>query len=135
MRSKKREQVLIQLITLLDNARLGERKETILNLLHSARRAIREREVFNAQQHTTEALGQLRKARHSLRVSGANEQEITVLENAVVMLLPVQDEADADSYAYFIVCSLEFRYLLLFLIFAAGLAVAFVRSTGQLPGF
>ncbi|MGV6482002.1 hypothetical protein ACT2VT_001923 [Pantoea agglomerans] len=130
MRSKKREQVLIQLITLLDNARLGERKKTILNLLHSARRANREREVFTAQQHATEALGQLRKVRNSLRVSGANEQDIGVLENAVSMLLPIQNEVDADGYIYFIACSLEFRYLLLFLIFAAVLAVAYVQFTG-----
>ena len=130
MRSKQREQVLIRLITLLDNARLGERKETILNLLHSARRANRKREVFTAQQYATEALGQLRKARNSLRVSAANEQDIGVLENAVSMLLPMQNEVDADGYVYFIACSLEFRYLLLFLLFAAGLAVAYGRFTG-----
>lgn len=129
MRSKKREEVLIRLITLLDNARLGERQETILHLLHSARRANREREIFVAQQYATKALGQLRKARNSLRVSAANEQDIIVLENAVSMLLRVQDEADADAYAYFIASSLEFQYLLLFMISAAGLAVAYLQFT------
>lgn len=128
MRNQTREQLLIRVITLLDNASLGDRKETISNLLHGARRASREQDDFTAQEHRTEALSQLRKARHSLRVSGAAEQEITPLEYAIELLLPVKEDAAAESL---------WRYLLLFLLLPAGVTLVLTPLlwlAGQLPG-
>ncbi|MHC3774520.1 hypothetical protein ACYDMD_20165 [Pantoea agglomerans] len=130
MRNEKREAGLNRVITSLDNARLGERQKTILNLLHSARFAIQEGDYFTAQQHITEALSQLRKVRHSLQVSGADKLEISVPDDAIAMLLAVQEEGGADWRAYFFVYSRECRYPLLFLFFVAILAIIFVRLTG-----
>lgn len=132
MRANTREQVLIRVITLLDSMCLRGRQETVSDLLHSARRASRERDFFAAQQHITEAIGQLRKARHSLRVAGANEHEVTPVGYAISLLLDVQMESGADWLAQLIafVCSWEFWYPLLFLIFAAVLVLAFFRFTG-----
>lgn len=113
MRNRKREQLLIQVITLLDGARLGERKEMVINLLHCARRASRECDAFSAEEQSVEALSQLRKARHSLRTQGAPEQDIVLLESAIELLLPVQIEARADFVAQLIVPPLKFHYLLL----------------------
>lgn len=122
MRNKKREQLLIQVITLLDGARLGERKETVMNLVHCARRASRERDAFSAELQSVEALSQLRKARHSLRIHGAPTQDIVLIESAIELLLPIQIEARADSFATLMVLSLEWR----FLISALGCTLALV---------
>ncbi|MBN1090603.1 hypothetical protein [Pantoea sp. 1B4] len=130
MRNKNREPGLIRVMTLLDNVGLGERQKTISDLLHSARFAIQEGDYFTAQQHITETLGQLRKARHSLQVSGADELEISLLNNAIARLLAVQKEGGADWRAYFFVYLRESRYPLLFLFFVAILAILFVRITG-----
>lgn len=120
MRNKKQEQLLIRVITLLDDARLGERQETVSHRLHSARRASREGDDVTARQHSTEALSELRKARHTLLICGAAEQEIIPLEYAIAMLLPVVDEDDAAPRAVFIARSIARRYLLL----PAGLILA-----------
>lgn len=120
MRNKMQEQLLIRVITLLDDARLGERRETVSHRLHSARRASREGDDVMARQHSIEALSELRKARHTLRICGAAEQDIIPLEYAIAMLLPVVDETDAAPRAVFIARSIARRYLLL----RAGLILA-----------
>lgn len=120
MRNKNREQLLVRVITLLDDSRLGERQETVSHLLHCARRASRDGDDVTARQHSIEALSELRNARHTLRISGAAEQEIIPLEYAIAMLLPVEEEADVEPRALFIVDSLAWWYLLL----PAGLILA-----------
>lgn len=123
MRNKQREEILIRLITLLDDAQLGERGETILHLLHSARQASRARD-FTAGQHCLDALSQLRKARHSLRVAGASEPVLTPLEYAVELLLPVCEDAQSDQRVLLMSESLVWRVLLLLVLLPAGLTLA-----------
>lgn len=125
MRNKKREQLLIQVITLLDGVRLGERQETVINLLHCARRASRECDAFSAEQQSVEALSQMRKARHSMRIQGAPKQDIVLLEFAIELLLPVQIEAREDFVAQLMVHSLEWQHLLLAVGFILVLVAAF----------
>lgn len=131
MRTDSREQVLIRVIMLLDSVRLRSRQETILSLLHSARRASREGDFFATQQHITQAIGQLRKTRHSLRVAGAHEHEVTPIGYAISLLLDVQMESGVDWLAQLIVfvCSRECWYPLLFLFSAAVLVHAIFRFT------
>ncbi|PIF06921.1 hypothetical protein [Candidatus Pantoea floridensis] len=134
MRNNKREEIMIRLITLLDDAELGERGDTILHLLHSARQASRARD-FMAGQHCLDALSQLRKARHSLRVAGASEQVLTPLEYAVELLLPVCEDALSDQRALTFAHSQVWRVLVLLFLLPAGLALtvtAVVWSTRQL---
>ncbi|WGK60028.1 hypothetical protein [Pantoea sp. SS70] len=50
MRNKTREQLLIRVINMLDDAELGERHETIMNLVHSARRACRAEQCSGTMQ-------------------------------------------------------------------------------------
>jgi hypothetical protein len=116
MRKKKHEQILIRVIKLLENAELGERRETILNLLHSAHRASRERNDFTAQEYSADALRELRKARHSLRVAGAAEGDIILTESATAMLLPVYEDARADMRAMLFTHSLVWRCIALLVI-------------------
>lgn len=132
MKADTREQVLIRVITLMDCVRLPGRQEIILNLLHSARRASREGDFFAAQQHITVAIGQLRKARHSLRVAGAYEHEVNPVGYAITLLLNVQMESGADWLAQLnaLVCSRECWYPLLILFIAIVLVIAFFRLTG-----
>ena len=120
MRNKEREAIIIRLITLLDDAELGERHETIINMLHSARQAYRARDL-TAGQHCLDALSQLRKARHSLRLIGASEQVITPLEYAVGLLRRVCDDAQADQPPPVTAHSLKWRALVLL---PAGLTLA-----------
>lgn len=100
MTNEKLKQLLIQVITLLDGARIGQRKETVLTLLQCACRASREHEVFTAQQQSVEALS------------------IVLLESAIELLLTVQKEAQSDAEAMLMLR----RYLLI--IVGAGLAVS-----------
>lgn len=122
MRNKKREEIMVRLITLLDDAELGERGEIILHLLHSARQACRARDL-KAGQHCLDALSQLRKARHSLRVAGASEQVLTPLEYAVELLLPVCEDAQSDQRVLFMSESLVWRVLVLLFLLPTGLAL------------
>lgn len=122
MRNKQREEIMIRLITLLDDAELGERGEIILHLLHRARQASRARDL-TAGQHCLDALSQLRKARHSLRTAGAPEQILTPLEYAVELLQPVCDEAQAQR-VLLMSESLVWRVLLLLGLLPAGLTLA-----------
>lgn len=125
MRNRKREQLLIQVITLLDGARLGEREDTVINLLHCARRASRECDAFSAEEQSVKALSQLRKARHSLRIQGAPEQDIALLESAIELLLPVHKEAREDFVAQLMIDSLEWKYLFLAVVGTLVLVAAF----------
>lgn len=123
MRNKTREQILIRLINLLDDAELGERRETILHLLHSARQTCRARDLRSGQ-HCLDAMSQLRKARHSMRVADASEQVLTPLEYAVELLRPLCEEAKGDQRALFMSESLIWRFLLLLVLLPSGLALA-----------
>lgn len=116
MRNKTREQLLIRVINLLDDAELGERQGTISDLLHSARRACRERNDFSSGQHALNALSQLRKARNSLRVAGASEHVLTPLEYALELLLPVCEDAQSDHRVLTLAYSPVWRVLLLLLL-------------------
>lgn len=112
MRNKTREQLLIRVINLLDDAELGERQGTISDLLHSARRACRERNDFSSGQHALNALSQLRKARNS----GASEHVLTPLEYALELLLPVCEDAQSDHRVLTLAYSPVWRVLLLLLL-------------------
>ncbi|NWC63949.1 hypothetical protein [Cedecea sp. P7760] len=125
MKINKQEQLFIRIISLLDNAEMGERRETILHLMHSARRASSDRDDFSAYKHSLNALSQLRKARHSMRLGGASEQNITLLESAIDMLLPVQKEAESYSYISTVVSSRGFLYLLFALLLLAICPIVF----------
>lgn len=125
MKINKEEQVFIRIIRLLDNAEMGERRETILHLMHSARRASSDRDDFTAHEHSLQALSQLRKTRHSMKLGDASEQNVTLLESAIEMLLPVQKEAHSYSFISTLVSSLEFRYLL----FALGISLLLATSS------
>jgi len=131
MRDKQREEIMIRLITLLDDAELGERRETILHLLHSARQASRARDL-TAGQHCLDALSQLRKVRLSLRTAGAAEQVLTPLEYAVELLQPVCEEAQVDRRALTLTQSLVWRVLLLLVVIAAAAVVWSTRHLLQL---
>lgn len=124
MRHKKREQLLIRLITLLDDAELGERRETILDLLHSARRACRAGSDIMAGQYVLDAHIQLRKARHSLQVTGVSERIITPLEYALDLLRPVCEDVQADQRPLLTSPSLTWRVLVLLVLLPAGMTLA-----------
>lgn len=124
MRNKQREQLLIRLITLLDDAELGERRETILDLLHSARRACRERSEIMAGQYVLDAHIQLRKARHSLQMTGASERVMTPLDYALDLLRPVCEDVQAGQFSPLTAPSLTWRVLLLRGLLPAGLILA-----------
>lgn len=123
MRNKQREEIMIRLITLLDDAELGERRETILHLLHSARQTSRARD-FRSGQHCLDALSQLRKARHSLRMAGASAHVLTPLEYAVDLLLPVCEDVQSERSVLLMSESLVWRVLLLLVLLPAGLTLA-----------
>lgn len=97
MREIRREQQLIGLCTLLDDTGLGERRETIMHLVHSARRASHAREAGEATGLCLSALKQLRRARHSLRVAGAGADALSPLDAAIAGLQSVCDEAMAQA--------------------------------------
>lgn len=80
------EQHFIRLCNLLDDAELGERRETIMNLMHSARRACREGQSNVAEQCRSEALRHLRSARQSLQGSGAAPAVAVVIDEAIIQL-------------------------------------------------
>lgn len=99
MREKKREQMLSRLCTLLADAELASRKETIMHLMHSARRASRNRKSYDATEHCVDALKQLRKARHTLRIAGVEADRLAPVEYAIAQLVPICDEAREEGFA------------------------------------
>lgn len=111
MKMNRQEQLFIRVIQLLDDTDMGERRETILHLMHSARRASHLRDDLTAYEYSLKALSQLRKARHSMTLDGASEQNITLLASAIEMLLPVQREAQSCSYITTVMSSPDFRFL------------------------
>ncbi|HEB4876173.1 TPA: hypothetical protein R0C45_004409 [Kluyvera ascorbata F0526] len=119
MKSNEQEQLFIRVIQLLDNTDMGERRETILHLMHSARRASSVRDDLSAYEYSLKALSQLRKARHSMKHGGASEQNITQLGSAIEMLLPVQRVAQSYSSIATVLPPPEF----LFLLFALGISL------------
>lgn len=99
MREKKREQMLDRLCTLLADAELASRQETIMHLMHSARRASRNRKSYDATEHCISALKQLRKVRHTLRIAGVEADKLAPVEYAIAQLVPIYDEAREDAFA------------------------------------
>lgn len=96
MKDKERELQLIRLCTLMDDAALGERRETIMDLLHSARRASRAGQRRTGAALCSDARHQLRKVRHSLRASGAGPDDTGPIESAIVTLTMVFDAPRTD---------------------------------------
>lgn len=86
MKDEECELQLIRLCTLMDAAALGERRETIMHLLHSARRASRAGQRRTAAALCSDARHQLRKVRHSLRAAGAGPDDTGPVESAIAML-------------------------------------------------
>lgn len=86
MRNKTREQLLIRVINLLDDAELGERHETIMNLVHSARRACREGQSSVAEQCRSEVLRHLHNARLSLQGTETEPAVTVVIDEAISQL-------------------------------------------------
>jgi len=88
MRENKREQMLNRLCTLLADAELADRQETIMHLMHSARRASRNRNSNDATEHCINALKHLRKARHTLHIAGFETDKLASVEYAIAQLVP-----------------------------------------------
>lgn len=86
MTDKNPEQRFIRLCNLLDDAPLGERHETIMNLVHSARRACREGRSNVAEQCRSEALRHLSNARQSLQETESDPAATVVIDEAINQL-------------------------------------------------
>lgn len=92
MRDTRRELHLSRLCFMMDDANLGDRREVIVNLLHCARRAYHEGQLYTAEQQSKDALKQLRKRRHSLRVAGADPENIALIDLAINVLITVLEK-------------------------------------------
>lgn len=114
MRNKTREQLLIRVINLLDDAELGERHETIMNLVHSARRACREGQSNVADQCSSEVLRHLHNARQSLQGTETDPAVTVVIDEAISQL----DSASENTLSFPFRLNPEFTeplcYLLIF---------------------
>lgn len=126
MCEKKREQMLSRLCTLLADAELANRQETIMHLMHNARRASRNRKSYDATEHCVDALKQLRKARHTLRIAGVEADRLAPVEYAIAQLEPIYDEAREDASAMLFAESFIWKFcLFLMLLLIVGLAVLY----------
>jgi len=76
----------------LNGIELGERKAVILEHLTHALSESSKHVSQNMYEHGIEALKQLRKARHSLRLDGAKQESLDRIECAVVYLCELQKE-------------------------------------------
>lgn len=131
MREKKREEILNRLCTLLADAELADRQETIMHLMHSARRASRNRESYTATELCLEALKQLRKARNSLRVAGVETAKLAPVEYAIAQLVPIYDEAREDASAMLFAESYVGRFFAMVALLAVGLIVLYAIGTAN----
>lgn len=125
MNEKKREQVLNRLCTLLADAELADRHETIMQLMHSARRASHNRESYITTELCIDALKQLRKARNSLRVAGVETDKLVPVEYAIAELVPIYDEARKDARILLIAESYECRFFVNVALLSVGFAVLY----------
>lgn len=134
MRLKKLEARLIRLCTLLDDVDLGERHDEIMRLVHNARRASHERQRYTALQYCIDALKQLRKARNTLLVAGTDAEYIASINSAISILVPVYDEARADTHAMLMAEYIEMRFLqaVFLIILALSVCGGFIWSVGWL---
>lgn len=135
MREKKREQMLIRLCTLLADAELADRRETIMHLMHSARRASRKRQSCDATDLCLDALKQLRKARNTLRVAGVGNNTLVPVEYAIAELMPVYDEARADANTKLFAESHVWLCLLILALLLVGLGAAVFLFYQAWPDF
>ncbi|MEN4664595.1 hypothetical protein [Pantoea agglomerans] len=131
MREKKREQMLIRLCTLLANAELADRQEAIMHLMHSARRASRNRKSNDATEHCIDALKQLRKARHTLHLAGFETDKLAPVEYAIAQLVPIYDKARKDASAMLFAESYAGRFFAMVALLAVGLAVLYAIGTAN----
>lgn len=131
MREEKREELLNRLCTLLADAELADRQETIMHLMHSARRASRNRESNNATEHCIDALKQLRKARHTLHIAGIETDKLTPVEYAIAQLVPIYDEAREDASAMLYAESYVGRFFAMLALLAIGLIVLYAIGTAN----
>jgi hypothetical protein len=134
MREKKREQMLNRLCTLLADAELADRQETIMHLMHSARRASRNRESNDATEYCIDALKQLRKARHTLHIAGVETDKLAPVGYAIAQLVPIYDEARKDASAMLFAESYVGRFFSMVALLAVGSVVLYAigRANGWL---
>lgn len=99
MRNKENEQILIRVITLLDNAKLAERHDEVLDLLHNARRACRTRDYFTAQHYSINALSKIRKTLFCLQARGGADNDVKLTYIAISILELVFEDGQAEAWA------------------------------------
>lgn len=85
----------------LENAPLGERKESIMRYLENALNASKKEEDRLMFDHCIEALKLLRKTRHSLRLSGVQPGDLVSIENAIINLKTLHEEANSHFMSIF----------------------------------
>lgn len=95
MRNNARELQLIRLCIMLDDIELGERRETIMNLIHSARRASRMRQNNTTEALCTSARWELRRVLINQRLTGADLDAVALIELAMTILSPSHEETHA----------------------------------------
>lgn len=78
----------------LSNAPLGEKRESIIRYLESALNASKKEENGLMFNHCIEALKLLRKTRHSLRLRGVQPGDLVSIENAIINLETINEEAN-----------------------------------------
>ncbi|MEG1247611.1 MAG: hypothetical protein RR184_01210 [Citrobacter sp.] len=94
----------LQLNSMIDNlanAPLGERKESIMRYLENALNASKKEEDRLMFDHCIEALKLLRKTRHSLRLSGVQPGDLVSIENAIINLKTLHEEANSHFMSIF----------------------------------
>jgi hypothetical protein len=99
MRNTKREQRLIRAINLLDGAELGQDRERIMNLLHSARRASRDGDATGPL--CFEALRALSTVSGRLQAAGAAAETLEPVASGIDLLLPDFVTEEHSVYAMF----------------------------------
>lgn len=116
MRNRKREQRLIRVITLLDGAELGQDRERIMDLLHSARRACREGQSNVAEQCSVGALSHLLNARQRLQVPGKAPTDAVVVDEAINQLDSTGEKTLFSSFRLDPAFTEALCYLLIFIL-------------------
>lgn len=129
MREKKREEMLNRLCTLLADAEFADRQETIMHLMHSARRASRNRKSNDATEHCIDALKLLRKARHTMHIAGVETDKLAPVEYAIAQLVPIYDEAREDASAMLFAESYVGRLFAVVALLAVGAVVWYAIGT------
>lgn len=133
MREKKRDQMLNLLCTQLADAELAGRGEKIMHLMHNARRASSNREIYKATEYCVQALKQLRKVRHTLRIAGAEAAKLAPVECAIAQLEPIYDEARKDGFATLFVDPYQGRFYAGLMLLVTGLIMLY--AVGETSGW